>query len=151
MTEYDPRRSLEDIDRYGNSSRDAYVQQNTALPYMVPVAVMLLLVYGSLDLPSPWNVIITVAGLVLGLGAATLAHVRAPVRRRPSPAELGLYLGWGVLLIVVYGAVRVGAYGLDLPVPGMIAAVIMAVVSVVSIVAMRPLIRSLMRREARRG
>lgn len=151
MTEYDPRRSLEDIDRYGASSRDAYVRHNTAMPYMVPIAVMLLLVYGAMDLPSPWGALITVAGLVLGIGVATLAHVRAPVRRRPSVAEFGLYLAWGILLVLIYGAVRTGAYGLGLPVPGVIAAGVMAVVSVVSMVVMRPLILSLLRREARRG
>lgn len=142
MSQYDAHQSLEDIDRYGDSTRDAYVRHSYSTPSIVSSAVALLLVYSALDLPSPWKMILTIAGLAVCVGS---------VRRRPSAAEMGLYLGAGIALIVVYGAARTGAYLLGLPVPGIIAAGVLAAVSVVVSLASRPLHRSILRHEGRRG
>lgn len=151
MSQYDAHQSLEDIDRYGDSTRDAYVRHSYSTPSIVSSAVALLLVYSALDLPSPWKMILTIAGLAVCVGSVATLCLRAPVRRRPSAAEMGLYLGAGIALIVVYGAARTGAYLLGLPVPGIIAAGVLAAVSVVVSLASRPLHRSILRHEGRRG
>lgn len=151
MSQYDARRSLEDIDRYGDSTRDAYVRHSYSAPYVVSSAVALLLVYSALELPSPWRMVLTLAGLAICAAAVVMLCRRAPVRRRPSAAELGLYVAVGIVLIVVYGAARIGAYLLGLPVPGIIAAAVLAAASVVVMLLTRPLHRSILRQEGRRG
>lgn len=150
MSQYDARRSLDDIRQYGDSAREAYVRHTFATPYAVVSALMLFLIYAAIDLESPWRMILTLTGFALGLGSIAVGHRRAPVRRRPSLAELAFCVAWGIGLIMVYGAARIAADLLGLPVPGVIAAGVLAVASIVMMVASRPLYRSLLRREAGR-
>ncbi|HEY3685125.1 MAG TPA: hypothetical protein VGL93_18995 [Streptosporangiaceae bacterium] len=151
MTEYDPRRSLDDIRRYGDSTRDAYVRHAFATPYALVTAVMLFIVYAAVDLPSPWRMIVVALGLAVGVGAVAVGQARAPVRRRPSGAEIVFCVIWGVALVVVYGAARILAYAFGLPVPGIVAAGVLAVASGVAVVATRPLYRAMLRNESRHG
>jgi hypothetical protein len=149
MSEYDPRRSLDDIRRYGDSARDAYVRHAFATPYALVTGVMLFMVYAAVDLPSPWRTIVGVVGVLIGAVALAIGQKRAPVRRRPSGAEIAFCAVWGVGLVVVYGAARILAYTLGLPVPGVVAAGVLAVVSAVAVVATRPLYRAMLRNESR--
>lgn len=151
MAEYDPQRSLDDIRRYGDQARDAYVRHAFATPYALVMAVMLFVVYAAGDLPAPWRTIVTAGGILLGGGAIVIGQRRAPVRRRPSGAEIAFCVVWGVALIVFYGAVRILAYAIGLPAPGMVAAGVLAVACFVVTLATRPLYRALLRNESRHG
>jgi hypothetical protein len=147
MNPYDAQSSLDDIRRLQDKTRDEYVRQGFALPYVVASAMGLLIWLASIDLERPWNIVANVVGLVLFVGAGIVHPHRATVRRKPGVPDTVLFTGWMFGLMMAFGLFRiVGWTLLDLPAQGFASQATFAAAAVaVTYVATTPLMRRAIR------
>ncbi|WP_030718264.1 hypothetical protein [Streptomyces sp. NRRL S-237] len=146
MTAYDAQSALDAIHHRQEQTLDAYMRHANSRPYLIVSALGLFAVCSSFDLPSPWNTAAVLAGNALVLGGLFVHQRKAPVRRKTAGSEMWFYAALGILLLVVFWTVAIGAYFLGLPARHTLAAAVTALTAVAASYAMRPVVGGIVRR-----
>ncbi|MGP3958168.1 hypothetical protein ACTWPT_19350 [Nonomuraea sp. 3N208] len=157
MNPHDAQSSLDDIRRLQEKTRDEYIRQGFALPYVVASAIGLFISFGSVDLERPWSTVANVVGVIVFVVAGIVQAHRTAVRRKPAAPDVLVFAGWLVGLIVAFGLFRIIGWALfDLPASGLLsqgtfAAAGMAVMYVATVPLIRRAIREIVRQEIGRA
>ncbi|MFD7785524.1 hypothetical protein ACFV4Q_20915 [Streptomyces nojiriensis] len=146
MTAYDAQTALDAIRHHQEQTLDEYVRHARSRPFLIISALGLFAVCSSFDLPNPWNTAAVLAGNGLILGGLFVYERRAPVRRKTVGSEALFYAAMGVLLVVLFWTVAIGAYFLGLPARHTVAAAVTALTAVAASYAMRPYFETIVRR-----
>ena len=122
MTPDDAQTALDDIRKRHEQSRAEEVRHNSSPFYLGVLALVVLLSYGSFDLPNPWNGAMLFPVLAL-LALLAFVHVRrAPVRRKPSSGELLVGVAYGIALSAVLQGMAEAARAVGTPTPHLVSA-----------------------------
>ncbi|MFD7913537.1 hypothetical protein ACFV30_22880 [Streptomyces sp. NPDC059752] len=146
MTAYDAQTALNAIHQHQEQTLDEYMRHAHSRPYLIISALGLFAVCSSFDLPSPWKTAAILAGNALTLGGLFVHQRRAPVRRKIVGSEALFYAAIGVLLLVLFWSVAIGAYFLGLPARHTLAAAVTALTTMVASYALRPVVGTIIRR-----
>lgn len=146
MTAYDAQTALNTIHHHQGQTLDEYMRHAHSRPYLIISALGLFAVCSSFDLPNPWKAAAILAGNALTLGGLLLQQRKAPVRRKIVGSEALFYAAIGVLLLVLFWTVAIGAYFLGLPARHTLAAAVTALTTVVASYALRPVLWTIIRR-----
>ncbi|TMR21719.1 hypothetical protein ETD86_14340 [Nonomuraea turkmeniaca] len=156
MNPHDAQSSLDDIRRLQDKTRDEYIRQGFALPYVLASAAGLFIWFTSVDLERPWSTVANVVGIILFVAAGIVQAHRTAVRRKPAVPDVVLFAGWFVGLMIAFGLFRIIGFVLfDLPASGFVsqgtfAAAGMAATYVATVPLIRRAIRAILRQETGR-
>ncbi|WP_176611519.1 hypothetical protein [Actinomadura sp. WMMB 499] len=150
MNANDARAALADVQRMQERTRDEYVRNHFARPYLLLTAFGIFVALASSDLPSPWNTVVFLLGEGLLVGGAVMQRRRAAVRRKANAAE-GMYVfGAAAALIAAYVAFNIvaslGVLSFGLPAPRTFAAAALALLFLAVAGPSRRLFGTLVRR-----
>ncbi|MFJ6486574.1 MULTISPECIES: hypothetical protein [unclassified Streptomyces] len=146
MTTYDAQTALNAIHHRQEQTLDAYVRHAHSRPYLILAALGLFAACSSFDLPNPWKTAAVLTGNVLTLGGLFMQRRRAPVRRKIVGSEALFYTAIGVLLLVLFWTLAIGAYFLGLPARHTLAAAVTALTATAASYALRPVVGNFIRR-----
>jgi hypothetical protein len=143
MHPHDAQSSLDDIRRLQDRTREQVVRQSFARSNVLLAALGLLVGLASIDLENPWRTVAFLIGFGLFLGAGIVHERRALVKRRPIGLEWLFWVGLSAGLMLLFSIFRIAGWALfGLQSQGLLSqAAVAAVATVVTYVAVTPLIR----------
>ncbi|GGS32643.1 hypothetical protein Snoj_01500 [Streptomyces nojiriensis] len=145
MTTYDAQTALDAIHHRQEQTLDGYMRHAGSRPQLIVSTLGLFAVCSSFDLPSPWKTAAVLVGNALVLGGLFVYKRRAPVRRKATGPEVLVYAAVGVLLLVLFWAVAIGAYFLHLSARHTLAAAVTVLAIVAVSYALRPFVETIVR------
>ncbi|GGU93382.1 hypothetical protein GCM10010182_06150 [Actinomadura cremea] len=150
MDPKDAHIALADVERLQERTREEYVRQHFARPYLLVTALGVFVALASSDLPSPWGTPVFLLGEGMLIGAAVLQRRRAAVRRKANASEGLFVLGGAVAVLAAYIAFNIvtalGVLSFGLPAPRTFAAAAVALLFLAAAGPARRIFASAVRR-----